>query len=96
MKRYVWKNGQFVDRNTGEPMHKPYAGQVCAPAVHSDIPEYRSPIDGKLITSRSHQREDLKRNGCYLGEPLKKPRAVSNPKLARKYGLPLKEEVRDV
>jgi hypothetical protein len=93
MKRYVWRNGQFVDRTTGEPMEKPYAGQVCAPMVMPDIPEYRSPINGALISSRSTQREDLKRNDCYLAEP--KRRGFKNPRFAKKHGLPLREDVRD-
>lgn len=39
------------------------------PVVRSDIQEYHSPIDGKLITSRSQRREDLKANDCIEWEP---------------------------
>lgn len=39
------------------------------PTVRSDIDEYRSPIDGKLITSNSQRREDLKANDCIPWEP---------------------------
>lgn len=34
------------------------------PAIHCDIPEYESPIDGRIISSRKERREDLKRSGC--------------------------------
>ena len=74
MGRYVWKKGGFVDRQTGKPMDKPFAGQLAMPTVLSDIPEYRSPIDGRPITSRSQRREDLKRNGCVEYEPSMKPK----------------------
>lgn len=70
---YVWKNGRWVDRATGEPMTTVHTG-VVMPMIVSDIPEYRSPIDGRLITSRSHRREDLRRNGCVEYEPSLKPK----------------------
>jgi len=66
--RYVWRGGRFVDPVTGEPMHVP-DGPPAAPRLMRDIPEYRSPIDGKLITSRSQRREDLRANDCIEGEP---------------------------
>lgn len=34
-----------------------------------DIPEYISPVNGKLIGSRSQRREDLKRTGCREVDP---------------------------
>lgn len=74
MARYVWKDGQFIDRESGSPMDRPFAGVIVMPAVLSDIPEYRSPIDGRLITSRSQRRDDLKRNGCVEYEPSMRPK----------------------
>ena len=74
MARYVWRNGEFVDPETGKRMDLPYAGRLVMPTVISDIPEYRSPIDGRPITSRSQRREDLKRNGCVEYEPSMKPK----------------------
>lgn len=73
MARYVWKEGEFRDRLTGEPMESPYAGQIVCPTIISDIPEYHSPIDGRLITSRSARRDDLKRNNCVEYEPSLSP-----------------------
>lgn len=92
MARYLWKDGQWVDRKTGEPMYKPYAGRVTMPRVYGDIPEYRSPIDGKMITSRSHRREDLIRNDCVEMDPPRKPRPYKNPAFAKRWGVPLTED----
>lgn len=95
--RYVWRNGQFVHRKTGEPMQKPYAGKVVAPIVMPDIPEYRSPIDGRMISSRSERIEDLKRNGCVeAGDAGMSPTKgrIKNKAFAAKRGLTVSEEFR--
>lgn len=93
MATYKWTNGNWVDKSTGEPIHLPYEGQVVCPIVQSDIPEYRSPIDGKLISSRSTRREDLKKNGCVEWEPSlsKRSGGLGNAKFAAKHGMPLSE-----
>ncbi len=63
------------------------------PMVMRDTSEYRSPIDGKIISSRSARREDLKRSGCVEYEPTAKfERGYENPKFALKRGLPLNEK----
>lgn len=96
MARYVWTDHGFVDRVTGRPMEKPYAGAIVMPTVMSDIPEYRSPIDGALITSRSHRREDLKRNNCVDARDLPSLNGkFKNKRFCEKRGLPLAEEYRD-
>jgi hypothetical protein len=93
MATYKWDGSTWVDKKTGEAIHLPHEGKVCAPIVRSDIPEYRSPIDGTLISSRSTRREDLKKNGCVEWEPgmSKRPGGIGNPKFAAKHGLPLSE-----
>ena len=75
MARYVFRDGRFVDRATGELMlsDADRNAPICMPMVMSDIPEYRSPIDGKPITSRSQRREDLESNGCVEYEPSLSP-----------------------
>ncbi len=95
--RYVWRDGQFVGRKTGSPMVKPYAGKVVAPIVMSDIAEYASPIDGRMITSRSERLEDLKRNNCVeAGDPGSSPTGgrIKNKAFAAKRGLTVSEEFR--
>lgn len=96
MARYVWRENGFVDRRTGEPMEKPFAGQMVMPTVISDIPEYRSPINGKPITSRSQRRDDLKRSGCVEYEPSLSPTKgkFKNPHFCAKRGLEVSEEFR--
>ena len=88
MTRYVWDkaSSQFVERKTKEPMQ--VRSGICMPMVMRDIPEYRSPIDGKPITSRSHRREDLARNGCIELDP-PKPRGFKNKRFAKKHNLPI-------
>ena len=91
--RYFWKGDGFVDRD-GRPMAKPFAGQVCMPAVISDIPEYASPIDGRAITSRSQRRDDLRRNNCVEYEPSLSPTKgkLRNKRFCEKRGLQVSEE----
>jgi hypothetical protein len=87
---YIFRNGQFVSKQTGEPMALDRNAAICAPRVISDIPEYRSPIDGKMITSRSHRRDDLARNGCIEWEPgIGKKAEFTNKKFAKKFGVSL-------
>lgn len=93
--RYVWKDDGFYDRN-GAPMKKPFAGQVVMPAVISDIPEYASPIDGKMITSRSQRRDDLARNNCVDARDFASPTGskLRNKRFCQKHGLTVSEEFR--
>lgn len=90
MARYVWDSQSFIfrDRKTGEPMQVKDDNAICMPMVRSDIPEYRSPIDGTLITSRSHRREDLARNGCVEMDPPKRPRGFKNKRFTKRHNLP--------
>jgi len=77
-------------------MEKPFAGQICAPMVMSDIPDYQSPIDGRVIGSRSERREDLKRNNCVEYEPSMSPTKgkFKNAAFCKKHGLEVSEEFR--
>jgi len=93
--RYRFDGERMVDRE-GMPMlsHNELAhdeSQVCAPQVMRDIPEYQSPIDGKLITSRSYRRYDLESNDCVEVDPPKMPtkgaktRGLKNKRFAKKH-----------
>lgn len=77
-------------------MAKPFAGRIVMPTVISDIPEYRSPIDGRVIASRSERRDDLKRNNCVEYEPSMSPTKgkYRNPSFCAKRGLEVSEEYR--
>lgn len=42
---------------------------ISAPAVQASFEPYESPKSGKWISSRTQQKEDLKRTGAFLYEP---------------------------
>ena len=86
MARYVWKGGSWVNKHTQEPMDKPFEGQVCAPSVQSDIPEYISPVTFKPVDGRAARREDLKRSGCREVDPSEYTPIYRNERFARKHG----------
>ena len=98
--RYVFRNGRMVDRD-GFPMvgHNELAQdetQIRCPMVMRDIKPYASPIDGRMIESRSHRRYDLESNGCHEVDPPKKPRGLKNARFAAKRKMSLNPElVRD-
>lgn len=95
MARYVWKGDGFYSKD-GERMPLPFEGEICTPTLIKDIPEYRSPIDGSLITSRSARREDMKKHGCVEYEPSLSPTQgkIKNKRFAAKHGLSVSEEFR--
>lgn len=64
--RYVWRDGKFVSRVDGEPLltDDERNAPLSVPMVTPVMPEYVSPIDGKVISTRHDRREDLKRNNC--------------------------------
>ncbi|MCP2134592.1 hypothetical protein J2S28_001644 [Rhizobium sp. SLBN-94] len=95
---YVSRNGQMVDKATGEPMltAEQRSRPIPCPMIISDIPEYASPIDGRMITTRSERRDDLKRNNCVEYEPSMSPTKgkIKNKEFAAKRGLQVSEEFR--
>lgn len=98
MTRYVWRDGAYRDPDTNAPMPMPERDGVVMPMIQSDIEPYASPIDGRMITSRSARRDDLARNGCVPYEPMgNAPKGLTNPKFAAKHNAMhlLTEEARD-
>lgn len=94
---YRFRNGRLVDRD-GLPMlsHNELAhdeSQIRAPMVMRDIPEYASPIDGRMITTRSERREDLIRNNCVEVDPPRRPRGFKNERFAAKRRMKLNPEL---
>ncbi len=59
-RRFIQINGELVE--VGRDYVPEPRAQV--PHVMGDIAPYRSMIDGKMITSRSHHREHLRQHGC--------------------------------
>lgn len=98
MTRFVKRGGQWVHFQTGEPMltEAQRSAPLCVPQVIRDIPEYQSPVDGRVIGSRSERRDDLKRHGCVEYEPSMSPTKgkLRNKEFAKKIGREVSEEFR--
>ncbi len=98
MTRYVNRDGRWVSASTGEALLTDEQRQapLAIPMIISDIPEYASPIDGRMITSRSERRDDLKRNNCVEYEPSMSPTKgkYRNKAFCEKRGLTVSEEFR--
>jgi len=93
---FIRRNGVMVDKSSGVPMlsDDDRARPIAVPYIMSDIPEYRSPVDGRVIGSRTQRRDDLKRNGCVEYEPSISPTKgkIRNKAFAQKRGLKVSEE----
>lgn len=88
MAKYVWRDGEFVDKQTGHKMQvKP--GPIAAPYFIQDIAPYRSPITGEVIGGRAARRDDLKKHDCIDARDLSTAKTVRKEKYARMSGLPL-------
>lgn len=96
MTRYLWTDRGFVD-GEGRPLVDPNASYApVTPMIIRDIPDYRSPIDGRLISGRTQRREDLIRNDCVEWDPSMSPtgRKFKNKRFAAKHGVEVSEEFR--
>lgn len=65
--REIWKDGELFATFAGgeltylNPSHQPAKrSELAMPMVIRDIGEYRSPIDGQMITSRNQHRDHLR------------------------------------
>lgn len=54
------------DPKTGElvPAAEYFAERSRSHFVLGDLPDYESPIDGRVVHGRAGRREDLRRHGC--------------------------------
>lgn len=68
---YVRRNGQYVDKRTGEPMltEADRSRPLAAPRVISDIPAYASPLGDGVIDGRAARREHFKRTNTREVDP---------------------------
>lgn len=87
---YRWDGSDFIDKQTGEKMDIPERDGPCVPlTIQHDIPDYISPVTGKLVSGRVARREDMARAGCVEYET-PKDRFCLTEKWAKRTGLPLK------
>ncbi len=80
MPTYVMRDGELVDKSTGEPMPQregPFEWR--APAVCSDWGSITSPIDGRPYDGRAAYLSHLKAHDCVI---------IGNDMPSRKYGGP--------
>ncbi len=63
--------------------------QPVTPRVWSDLPAYRSPVDGSMIEGRRARRYDLEKNNCVDANDLPSPTGgrLKNEAFAKKHGL---------
>lgn len=98
MPSFVKRDGQWVNKFTGEAMlsENELKRPISMPMIISDIPTYRSPVDGRVISSRSERRDDLKRHNCVEWEPSMSPTKgkYRNKEFCKKRGLQVSEEYR--
>jgi hypothetical protein len=93
MPTYVFdrERGIMVDKATREPMvdEATRARPLQTPMTYSDLPGYRSPIDGSWIEGRRARAYDLQKNGCIEAGDIKSPAGgkLKNAKFAEKHGL---------
>lgn len=89
---YVYRDGKLVEKRSGTVLQARPGAPLACPQIVRDISEYRSPIDGRVIGSRSERREDLKRHNCIEWDPAMSPtkgkRVFKNERFARKWNLP--------
>ena len=92
MSVYVYRDGEMVDKATGEPMlteadrEKP----LQAPRTFGDEEPFLSPVDGRVISGNREWKEDLKRNNCVPAQDLKPydfKRKFKNKAFVEKRGL---------
>ena len=81
--KHIWRDGEWIDVSTLQ--RAPQVG----PMIIRDTPEYRSPIDGRLVDGRAARREDLKRNNCREVDPGEFKPVYRNERFAKKNGLEL-------
>lgn len=93
MPTYVFdrESGMMVDKETRLPMlsDEERARPLQTPASYSDLPGYRSPIDGSWIEGRRARAYDLQKNNCIDANdlPRKTDGTLKNAKFAAKHGL---------
>lgn len=91
MPKFVLRDGRLVDKDTGLPMlnQEERARPLQTPASYSDIPGYRSPIDGRWIEGRRARKYDMEKNNCVDANdlPRKTNGTLRNAKFAAKHGM---------
>lgn len=72
-KSYIQINGELIDKEDHEAIAKArgYAPVKGLPTVHGDLPDFVSPIDGKVYSGRAGLREHCLRHDVIPNADLK-------------------------
>lgn len=100
--RSIWGAGGKVAEYNGDELvfvDREYFSRkrsdLAAPTIIKDIGEYRSPIDGQMITSRSAHRDHLKAHDVIeLGNEVVKP--LPEVDTSRDIGMAIKRRIEEV
>lgn len=90
MPTYVYRNGQMIDKATGEPMlsEAEKARPLQTPKTFGDTPGYHSPVTGEWIEGKRARKYDMEKHGCVDGAEFgPRKNTMKNEKFARKHGL---------
>lgn len=99
MATFVLRNGEMVNKATGEPMlsaeeraRRPQAPQVMG------FQAYNCPITGKEIRTLGQHNANMARHGCVEYNEIAKPMGgkIKNHAWAKKRGMKVSEEFRDI
>ena len=86
MAKFIFKDGKWIDKATGEesPIIQRWKyGEPWRGSISSDYEGYECPVTGKWVEGRKAHRDNLKRTGCRLLEPGEKEDVQKNGKKRR-------------
>ena len=98
MPTFVYRNGQNVNKDTGEPMLT--AAQRCGPIQTPMVQAFTSydcPITGKEITDPGMHKANLKKHNCVEAKEVSNGLngEIKNHNFARKRGLTVSDKYMD-
>ena len=100
MTTYIQRNGEMVNKDTGEPMLTPEqkAARPGVPQIMG-FKEYACPITGKPIRTLEQHKANLKKHNCVEALEVNRHGAtngeIRNKRFAKKRGLELSERYKD-
>ena len=100
----IWKDGEiFAEYERGELVYlnpkyqAPKRSEiVAAPYFMKDISEYKSPLDGQMITTRSQHRDHMREHGVIEVGNERMPTAKAEPKVDKELGHAIKRRLDEV
>lgn len=96
MTTYILRDGQMVNKATGEPMNTDPRAPIGLPMIMGFKP-YACPITGKEIRTLGQHKANLKKHNCVEAKELGSPTRgeIRNERFARKHGLTVSDRYKD-